>query len=110
LSPAVPRYGVHKQAGGGSPIDQAAEMIGLLGYAVVDGGYASDWLAELSATFDRVLAPTQHAHGGCAELTRIDEHNTIRAPLAADPRFLTLALNPTVLAICRINTSSPAIL
>src|SRR5262249_26064982 len=29
------------------------------------------------------------------------EHNTIRAPLAIDKLFLTLALNPNILTICR---------
>ncbi|MGB6534927.1 MAG: phytanoyl-CoA dioxygenase family protein [Xanthobacteraceae bacterium] len=98
---SVPRYGVHKQTDSDSPIDRAVETIGLLGYAVIDGGYGADKLEALSDAFARVLTQTHHAHGGDSELAKIDEHCTIRAPLANDLLFLELALNPTILAICR---------
>lgn len=100
-APVLPRYGVHKQTASKSHIEQAVEMIDLLGFAVVDAGYSPEHLAELCAVFDRVLAEREAAHGGRTELGKIDEHNTIRLPLASDPLFLDLALNATVLAICR---------
>jgi ectoine hydroxylase-related dioxygenase (phytanoyl-CoA dioxygenase family) len=99
--PSVPRYGVQKQTDSFSPIDQTVEMIRLLGYAVIDSGYGPGKLAALSDVFERALTQTHHAHGGYGELAKIDEHCTIRAPLAIDPLFLELALNPSVLAICR---------
>jgi len=99
--PTIPRYGVRIQTCSESLVDQAVESIGLLGYAVVDGNYKVDQLSKFSVAFNRVLAQTHHTFGGCEELAKIDEHNTIRAPLASDPIFLELALNSTVLAICR---------
>jgi ectoine hydroxylase-related dioxygenase (phytanoyl-CoA dioxygenase family) len=93
---------VHKQtSSGGTVIDQAVEMIRLVGYAVVDGGYRNDEMARFSSAFDRALAATWGRHGGRDALAEIDEHNTIRALLAVDRAFLDLALNANVLSICR---------
>ena len=97
----VPRYGVHTQTRSDTVVDQAVEAIRLVGYAVVDGNYAADQMLNLSAAFDRSLAETYARYGGPEALAAIDEHNTIRAPLAIDRIFLDLALNPTVLAISR---------
>jgi ectoine hydroxylase-related dioxygenase (phytanoyl-CoA dioxygenase family) len=96
-----PRYGVHRQSQGESALDQAVETIRLLGYAVVDGGYTADDMARFSAAFDRALASVYERHGGRNALARIDEHNTIRAPLAIDKLFLKLVLNPNILTVCR---------
>lgn len=100
MSTAIPRYGVHKQARSESAVERAAESLSLVGYAVIDAGLAPGELAELSAAFDRALAKT-HEQYGRDVLEKIDEHNTIRAPLASGPVFLDLALNPNVLAVCR---------
>ena len=97
----IPRYGVYKQTISDSLIDRAVEEIGLIGFAIVDSNYGHDYIAMLSSAFDRTLAATHQSNGGGEELAKIDEHNTIRLPLASDPAFLDLALNPTVLAICR---------
>ncbi|HXW28341.1 MAG TPA: phytanoyl-CoA dioxygenase family protein [Xanthobacteraceae bacterium] len=94
------RYGVKKQTRSESRIDRAAEMIRLLGYAVVNGNYSSDDMSCFSTAFDRALASTYERHGGREALVDIDEHNTIRAPLAIDPLFLKLALNADILSIC----------
>lgn len=97
----VLRYGVHQQTSSASLIDRAVEAIRLVGYAVVDAGFAPDRLAALSAAFDRALAASHAQHGGRDALAEIDEHNTVRAPLASDRLFLELALDPTVLGVCR---------
>lgn len=94
------RYGVHRQTRSDTPVDRAVEAIGLLGYAVVPGNYGPDQMAQFSVAFNRALAATHERYGRDA-LAKIDEHHTIRAPLAIDRLFLDLALNPTVLAICR---------
>jgi ectoine hydroxylase-related dioxygenase (phytanoyl-CoA dioxygenase family) len=98
---SVQRYGVHKQTSSPTLIDQAVEMIRLLGYAVVDGNYDSGAIARFSTAFDRALLTMYDRHGGWAALAEIDEHNTIRAPLAIDRLFLELALNANILSICR---------
>jgi len=101
MTHSPPRYGVHRQTRSETPVDQAVETIGLLGFAVVDGGYTSDEMARFAAAFDSALACTYERHGGREVLAKIDEHNTIRAPLAIDKLFLQLALNANVVSICR---------
>lgn len=100
MSEIIPRYGVHRQTRSDTVVDRAVEAIGLIGYAVLPGGYGADQMARFSGAFDQALALT-HEHYGREALARIDEHNTIRAPLALDRSFLELALNPSVLAVCR---------
>jgi ectoine hydroxylase-related dioxygenase (phytanoyl-CoA dioxygenase family) len=97
----ISRYGVHKQTSDGTLIDRAVEMIRLVGYAVVDGSYDDNDISRFSSAFDRALAATWERHGGRETLAEIDEHNTIRALLAAERAFLDLALNANVLALCR---------
>jgi ectoine hydroxylase-related dioxygenase (phytanoyl-CoA dioxygenase family) len=100
MSDVIPRYGVHRQTRSDTAVDRAAESLSLVGHAVIDAGLKADQLAALSAAFDRALAKTHEQYGQDA-LKKIDEHNTIRAPLASDRVFLDLALNSNVLAVCR---------
>jgi ectoine hydroxylase-related dioxygenase (phytanoyl-CoA dioxygenase family) len=97
----VKRYGVHKQIHSATAVDQAVEAIRLVGFAVVDGGYSANELEQFASAFDLAVASTQERYGGREALTKINEHNTVRALLASDRLFLDLALNTTVLAICR---------
>ena len=85
----------------GDSLDHAVETIRLLGYAVIDGGYSSEELEQFAAAFERAKVGLYERHGGQHELERIDEQNTIRAPMAIDPLFLGLACNDRVLTICR---------
>jgi ectoine hydroxylase-related dioxygenase (phytanoyl-CoA dioxygenase family) len=96
----VARYGVHKQTRSETEIDRAVESIRLIGWAIVDGGYGPAEIARFATSFDRALE-TNLARHGAETLRRLDENNTIRALLGIDRTFLELALNPTVLAICR---------
>jgi ectoine hydroxylase-related dioxygenase (phytanoyl-CoA dioxygenase family) len=97
----VPRYGVHTQMNSASAVDQAVESIRLVGFSVIDGGYSTNELQKLAAAFDRALVSTQERYGGREALAGIDEHNTVRVPLASDRLFLDLALNANVLGVCR---------
>lgn len=101
MTDGIARYGVHQQTEGGDEIDVAVEALGLVGYAVVDGGYDADALSRLSAAFDRSLESMYAAHGGREAMAAIDEHNTIRALLSTDRLFLDLATNGRIMAICR---------
>lgn len=101
LPPSQPRYGVLGQTASGSDVDRAVEAIRILGYAVIKGGYDQAWIDRLSASFDRVHQRRFDEYGGADGLRAIDEHNTIRAPLASEPQFLELASNACVLEICR---------
>jgi ectoine hydroxylase-related dioxygenase (phytanoyl-CoA dioxygenase family) len=94
------RYGVLRQTVSNTGIDQVAESIRRLGYGVVGGGYDDTALAALSAAFERAHERHRREHGGAAALEAIDEHNTIRLPLAYESAFLELAANRTILEIC----------
>jgi ectoine hydroxylase-related dioxygenase (phytanoyl-CoA dioxygenase family) len=94
------RYGVIRQTVSDSDIDQVAESIRRLGYGIVDGGYDDTALADMSAAFERARERYCREHGGAAALEAIDEHNTIRLPLAYEPAFLELAANRTILELC----------
>jgi ectoine hydroxylase-related dioxygenase (phytanoyl-CoA dioxygenase family) len=94
------RYGVIEQATSNTDVEFACESIRHLGYGIVDGGYAPAWLAALSDAFDRAQARYQFEQGGRESLQAIDEHNTIRLPLAFEPRFLELVVNDKILDIC----------
>ena len=87
-TPPVRRYGVKEQTPSRDAVDQAIESLGLLGFAVVDGGYGAAELDRFAEHFDRAHAALV-ARYGLDALREIDEHNTIRAPLTIDPLFAT---------------------
>lgn len=93
---AVPRYGVLHQTEAGDAIASAVESIRTLGYAVLDGGLSADERAHLAARFEAVRKASMQSYGE-ERLRAINEHNTIRCPLALDAAFLSLAINPRVL-------------
>jgi ectoine hydroxylase-related dioxygenase (phytanoyl-CoA dioxygenase family) len=95
------RYGVIEQTVATTDVEYACESIRSLGFGIVDGGYEPEWLASLSDAFERARSRHQSEHGGADALRAIDEHNTVRLPLAYEPMFLELATNPRVLEICR---------
>ena len=97
----VERYGIGEQQLSVTPLDRDVEQIALRGYAVVDGGYSTSVLDDLSAAFERARQRMEDAHGGRAALEAIDEHFTIRLPMLYEPLFLELATNPSVVAIAR---------
>jgi ectoine hydroxylase-related dioxygenase (phytanoyl-CoA dioxygenase family) len=95
------RYGVIEQTISETDVEYACESIRHLGYAVIDGGYQPDWLKALSDAFERAHRRHGSEHGGIEALRAVDEHNTIRLPLAYEPIFLEIAANSKILAICR---------
>jgi ectoine hydroxylase-related dioxygenase (phytanoyl-CoA dioxygenase family) len=94
-------YGIIETTTTQTIIDEVVEQLGLLGYAVVDGGYDDARLAEFDAAFTAAWQAFAEASGGPDALREIDEHNTIRAAFHYDRRLLALALNPTVREIVR---------
>lgn len=104
------RYGVLEQAQATNEVERTCESIRQLGYGVIDGGYSCEQLAALADAFDRTQEHYTVRHGGADVLRSIDEHNTIRLPLAQDPVFLELATNSRVLEICSRLISGYALL
>jgi ectoine hydroxylase-related dioxygenase (phytanoyl-CoA dioxygenase family) len=95
------RYGVVEQTASADDIEYASESVRHLGYAVISGNYDDRWLKDLSEAFTRAQSRSVADHGGWDALVAIDEHWTVRLPLAYEPIFIELASNPGVLEICR---------
>src|SRR5262245_41467139 len=93
------RYGVLEQTAAANDIEYAAESLRHLGYAVIDGNYETSRLQFLAETFENVHTRYIAEYGGMETLAEIDEHRTIRLPLAYEPIFLELASNAKVLDI-----------
>jgi len=98
-TPSVPRYGVIEQTPAGDEVARAVEKLRLVGYAVLESGLGADERAAIADAFERVTR-TQCERYGRAALEAIDEHNTLRAPLAFDDSFLRLAQNERILRLC----------
>jgi hypothetical protein len=89
-------YGVTEQRAVVSDLDKASEQLVCLGYCVLDAGYPVSEVDAIRRLFDMTHEQYLRRYG--EELLReLDEHNTIRLPLALEPRFITLATNSRVL-------------
>ncbi len=100
-SEAPLRYGVHVQNRNETLVDRAVESLRLNGFAIIDGGYSAEELAELADAFERAQASHIERMGGLDRLKALDEHHTVRLPLSYEPFMLGLAMNANVLAACR---------
>ena len=93
-------YGILEQTSVTDDIDKAVESVRGIGYAVINGDYDQGQIERLSAAFGRAHHEAARAHGGMDALRAIDEHNTIRLPLAYEQEFVELARNERIAAIC----------
>mgnify|MGYP003640518521 CR=1 FL=1 len=96
----VERYGVNEQTVSLTAIDRAVEEIRLCGFSILDSGYGLDEMEELRRAFASARQKMEAQFGGRECLSQIDEHNTIRVPMAYEKSFLALALNPVILELC----------
>lgn len=100
-SPICPEksYGMLQCAVSSSIFEKVAEQVLCVGYAVVNADYTANQLNTLSEEFDTIHESYIKRHGAIY-LKEIDEHNTIRAPLAQGSElFLELAFNKNLLAV-----------
>ena len=93
-------YGVLKKDTSSTIVENAVEEIRNLGFTVVHSGHSDDELKTLSEKFDLVCLSYTNKFGK-DRLKEIDEHNTIRLPLAFDKCFLDLANNPVIIDILK---------
>jgi hypothetical protein len=92
-------YGVLHRESAGSVLDDAAEQVRRIGYAVIDSGHSTEGLARLSKEFDLARARYVKKYGE-ADLRKLNELHTIRALLThGDAGFIGLALNHNLLAV-----------
>jgi ectoine hydroxylase-related dioxygenase (phytanoyl-CoA dioxygenase family) len=94
-------YGILRQNQSDSALDEAAEQVKNLGYAVIDAGYTAVELQDLSEEFNRTRASYIETHGE-SRLMSFNEIHTIRSPLThGGAAFLNLALNDNLLSILK---------
>jgi ectoine hydroxylase-related dioxygenase (phytanoyl-CoA dioxygenase family) len=95
----VRSYGVLAQDDPGSELDEVAEQVRRIGYAVLDSGYAADELNQLSEAFNRTRTDYVQKYGE-ERLRSANEFHTVRAPLAhGDSAFVRLATNQNLLSV-----------
>ena len=98
-SPAdVTSYGVLKRTTVDNLIDKAVEEIANLGFSVIDSGFSDDAIHSLAAKFDFLQTRYLEIYGD-TYLESINEHHTLRLPLAFDRAFMELASNKNVLEV-----------
>ena len=92
-------YGILEQNLINSAIDEAAEQVRNLGYAIIDSGYTAPQLQKYSEEFNRTQERYIERYGE-TNLRSINEFYTIRSPLThGGEEFLRLALNENILLI-----------
>lgn len=95
-------YGVVGRMASQSSTEQHVERIRLLGYSVVEGGHSVSVLAALPAQIDALLERQAHEAGGRERLRDVGDQGTARCCLAYDDAFVPIAIDPAVLAVCRL--------
>lgn len=98
-STPVASYGVLVQDNPASELDEVAEQVRRIGYAILDSGYTMDELTQLSEAFNRTRDVYVQKYGE-ARLRSVNEFHTVRAPLThGDPAFVRLATNKNLLSV-----------
>jgi ectoine hydroxylase-related dioxygenase (phytanoyl-CoA dioxygenase family) len=97
----IARYGVREQTQTRSLAELCAEQVRIVGYTVVESVIPPRDLHPLRGSLDAMIGRHEAEAGGREALARIGEADTVRAPLAEDPRFLEAASDGTILAIVR---------
>lgn len=98
-STPVASYGVLVQDNPASELDEVAEQVKRIGYAILDSGYTMDELTQLSEAFNRTRDVYVQKYGE-ARLRSVNEFHTVRAPLThGDPAFVRLATNKNLLSV-----------
>ena len=103
VSPICPEksYGMLQCAINSSIFEEVAEQVLCVGYAVINADYTPNQLNILSEEFETIRKTYIERHGA-VYLKEIDEHNTIRSPLAQGSElFLELAFNENLLAVIK---------
>ncbi len=91
-------YGVSEQSQPTDVVSYAAEEIARVGFAVVQSEYSSERIDEIKAIFDSTHRKYLSIYNQ-ERLSKIDEANGIRLPLALEPRFVEIAANSRVLRL-----------
>lgn len=94
-------YGILQQNLPDSSLDEAAEQVRNLGYAIIDSGYAAPELQNISEEFNHTRERYVDTYGE-SKLKSLNEFHTIRSTLThGGEAFLRLALNQHLLSILK---------
>jgi len=94
-------YGILQRNQSDSVLEEAAEQVRNLGYAVIDSGYTTFELQSISDDFNHTRERYVEMYGE-SELRFLDEFNTIRSPLTHGRQaFFRLVLNDRLLWILK---------
>jgi hypothetical protein len=94
-------YGILQQYQSESAIDQAAEQVRNIGYAIIDSGYVVHELQSISEEFNLTRERYVKTYGE-SKLRSLNEFHTIRSPLThGGELFLNLALNGNLLSLLK---------
>ncbi|MGZ3592473.1 MAG: phytanoyl-CoA dioxygenase family protein [Syntrophales bacterium] len=94
-------YGILQQNLSESALDEAAEQVRNLGYAILDSGYTTPELQSISEEFNRTREHYVETYGE-SKLRSLNEFHTIRSPLThGGDAFLKLALNEHLLSLLK---------
>jgi len=92
-------YGILQQDRFSSEFEEVAEQVRRLGYAILDSGYTSEQLQEISEQFDHVRDQYLKTWGE-SRLKSLNEHHTIRALLThGSDTFVQLAMNRNLMVV-----------
>lgn len=95
----VESYGVLAKDNPESELDEVAEQVRRIGYAVLNSGHTMNELTQLSKTFNQTWTDYVQKYGE-ARLRSANEFHTVRAPLThGDPAFVRLATNQNLLSV-----------
>lgn len=97
----VRSYGIKERNTPTTPAERQFEELSVNGFVIVDAGLDAAERDGIADAFDRALKRLHDVHGAEA-LREIDEHNTIRAPLALEEAFIGLAQNRNVLDLAEL--------
>ena len=104
-SEAMPKatYGILQQDHFSSELEEVAEQVRRLGYAILDSGYTTEQLQEISNKFDQVREQYLKTWGEL-RLKSLNEFHTIRALLThgvGGDTFVQLAMNANLTAVLK---------
>lgn len=97
----VKHYGVKEQSIAGDDIEVKLQELDIRGYTVLSSGFSDVVLSDLRDRLDSLLREQETRFGGSETLRRINESDTLRAPLLWDQAFLEMATHPQLLEVCR---------
>jgi len=84
-------YGVSFTSKTTTIIEEKLEELKLKGFCILESGYNSKQLKQISKSFDKLKTKYDN-NFGIFNLKKIDEHNTLRLPLAQENSSIFLAL------------------